>query len=302
MFLFQVLSNIDKLVAFVPEQKVPETIPPGFILQTILVITLIGIVLGGLLAFAAQKFKVEENPLIEKVEDILPKGQCGACGFAGCKGYAEAVVLKEEIPANLCIPGGKNTAKVVADITGKKMEETVKMTTCLKCAHDADKAAPMKYKYDGIIDCAACNLFQQGFLECAYGCLGLGSCARACPFGAIEMKNSRPSISPEHCVGCGICVKTCPRKCLEVLPQDIIVHCNCNNPGKGPAVKKICPSGCIGCGLCAKKCPHSLITMENNLPVVQYEKCPRDCPMPCIEKCPTGAIAPLKKVEEKLAT
>lgn len=302
MLVMQVLSTVDKLVAFVPEQKVPETIPHAFLGETVLVITLIGLVLGGLLAFAAGKFKVEENPLIEKVEDVLPKGQCGACGFAGCRGYAEAVALKEAVPANLCIPGGEKTATQVAVITGKSLGETVKVAARLKCTAEAATGAPMKFRYEGIADCAACNLFQGGCSECAYGCLGFGSCARACPFGAIEMKDGRPAISAERCTGCGICVRTCPRQCIEILPQKCMVRCRCNNPGKGSEVKKMCPSACIGCGLCAKKCPHSLITMENNLPVIQCEKCPPDCPMPCAEKCPTGALSPQKEPAQKAAS
>ncbi len=290
--IFNVVAQVDRLVAFVPEQKVPEEMSHNFLLQAILVISIIGIVLGSILAYAARRFAVKENPLIEKVEDVLPKGQCGACGFAGCRGYAEAVATKEDVAANLCIPGGEKTTRQVASLTNKKLEETIRKRAALRCTASSARGAAKKYLYHGIQDCLASSILLQGPSECHHGCLGLGSCQRACPYGAIEMRDERPQVDRELCVGCGLCVKACPRKCLELIPDASLVHCACNNRGKGTPLKKLCPSACIGCGLCAKACPQKIITMEDNLPVIEYVKCPVECPMPCIEKCPTKAILP----------
>jgi Na+-translocating ferredoxin:NAD+ oxidoreductase subunit B len=294
-----IMGNVGRLVAFVPEQRIPEEISHNFLLQAILVIALIGIVLGAVLAYGAWRFAVRENPLIEKVEDALPKGQCGACGFAGCRGYAEAVVNEPEVSPDLCIPGGEKTSREVAELTDKKAEKTVKVTSALRCVGDAEKGAPRKYIYSGIQDCFACHILLQGPFECQYCCLGLGNCQRACPHGALSMREGRPSIDRELCIGCGLCVKSCPRKCLEMVPQESLVHCSCNNPGKGGPLRKMCPSACIGCGLCAKNCPQKLIAMIGNLPVIEHMKCPGDCPMPCIDKCPTHAIAPFAQKEPK---
>ena len=136
------MTTLYSILAFVPEQKIPETIPEGFVVYTILVLTILGLVFGIILAYAAKKFRVEENPLIEEVEEVLPRGQCGACGYAGCRSYAEAVADKPEVEPNLCTPGGNKVTKKVAEITGKAAEERLKLTVSLRCAPDRAGRSP----------------------------------------------------------------------------------------------------------------------------------------------------------------
>jgi RnfABCDGE-type electron transport complex B subunit len=260
------------------------------VVQVVIVLSALGLVLGWGIALAAKRFAVHEDPLIEKVDDVLPKGQCGACGYAGCRAYAEAVVTDKEVSASLCVPGGEDVAAKVAQLTGKMLGAVVKRVSALKCTADVSKAARSRYVYKGIETCAAASLVQGGPSMCGHSCLGFGDCEKACPFNAIIMKDGRPSIDREACTGCGICVKICPRMSLTLLPADALVHVYCHNPAKGAAKRKLCPSACLGCAVCFKACPFKVITMKDNLAHVDWQACPPDCPRPCLEKCPTASI------------
>ncbi|MFP4497780.1 MAG: RnfABCDGE type electron transport complex subunit B [Vulcanimicrobiota bacterium] len=250
----------------------------------------VGAVLGAGLAAAAQIFHVEVDPKISEVNEALPGINCGACGYAGCGQYAEKVVEDSQVPANLCIPGGDKTAKKIADITGKSAVPAQKKVSILRCTLDEKTGAPNKYSYHGVEDCAAVEMLHKGEYTCPFACAGLGNCARACPVDAITMIDGRPHIDAEKCTGCGVCVKICPRDVLSlaVHPGRVVVHCrNTRSPREK---RKICPSACIGCSLCMRNCPYEAIKMENFLPVIDHNKCPEDCPRPCIDKCPTAAI------------
>ena len=146
----------------------------------------VGAFFGIVLAIANKKFAMEVNPLIPEVEDVLPKGQCGACGFAGCAKYAEAVVLDPDVPPNLCVPGRAEVAAKVAELTGKKAEETEPRYAHLKC-RGTKTAKAAAYNYQGVPDCGAAKLLQGGPNACKFGCIGFGNCVRACPFGALSM-------------------------------------------------------------------------------------------------------------------
>jgi len=260
------------------------------ILTVIVILAGIGLVAGLGLALAARFYAVKEDPRVEEVEDILPKGQCGACGFAGCKGYAEAVVEEPDVPPTLCIPGGERIAQMIARITGKRAVEVEKKISVQLCTPYRSKAAGDKFLYKGVADCTAASLLMGGQSLCQFSCLGFGDCARNCPFHAIEMVDGRPWINADKCTGCGICVRICPRSSLKLITASSLVHVFCRNTDKGSLKCKICKAACIGCGICAKTCPYNVIVIESNLAKVDYSRCPNDCPMPCVEKCPTGAI------------
>lgn len=250
----------------------------------------VGVLMGSGLAAAAQIFKVEIDPKISEATEALPGINCGACGYAGCSSYAEAVATDPEVPVNLCAPGGEKASTKLAKITGKASGSAVKMVAILRCVQDQSKAAPQKYKYHGVEDCAAVAAMHNGASICPFACVGLGTCERACPVNAISMINGRPVVDPDKCVACGICVKVCPRDVLTLAPYPGRVQVYCRNTNPPKVKRKMCPSACIGCSICQKKCPHDAIEMKDSVAVVHHEKCPPDCPRPCVEKCPTKAI------------
>lgn len=257
----------------------------------LVVMTCVGLIFGFVLAYANKKFAIEVNPLIHIVEDALPKGQCGACGYAGCAAYAEAVVLNPDVPPNLCVPGKAPVAKIVGDLTGKAAPEMEPRVAHVKCAGSVDKAVKV-YNYSGIQDCFAASLMQGGQKACQHGCLGFGNCAKACPFGALSMgENGLPIVNLKKCTGCGKCETICPKHVIEMVPVGAHVNVNCNSKDKGAQARKACTVSCLGCGICSKNCPHGAIKIENNLAVVDSHICYEKCTEPtCTAKCPTKAI------------
>jgi RnfABCDGE-type electron transport complex B subunit len=271
--------------------------------MVVVVMTVIGLVFGLILAYANKVFSIEVNPLIHIVEDILPKGQCGACGYAGCMAYAEAVVNDPNVSPSLCIPGKKPIADMVADLTGKKAAEVEPQVAQIKCASPISQSAK-KYNYVGVEDCVAASLVMGGPKGCQYGCMGFGTCANNCPFDALSMNEAGlPVVDEAKCTGCGKCAQVCPKDVIAMAPIGAHVGVLCNSKDKGAAAKKVCSIPCIGCGLCAKACGYNAIKMENNLAVVDSKICIEQCNNPtCLAKCPTGAIAPLTDEVKKQAT
>jgi Na+-translocating ferredoxin:NAD+ oxidoreductase RNF subunit RnfB len=255
---------------------------------TLIFLASIGALFGLGLAFAAKKFLVKVNPKVEQVMDVLAHAHCGACGYAGCEQYAEAVVKNPDVPPNLCIPGGKRTCEAVARITGKKAEAIEPHFARIMCQGDRSHSV-RKFTYEGIDDCRAVILAGGGDKACRYGCLGYGTCEKVCPFGAITMTEDRlPSIDINKCTGCRKCESACPTKVIEVLPASKQVLVTCHSKDKGVDTKKNCQVGCIACGICAKVCPFDAPTIENNLSRIDINKC-RVCGL-CVQKCPTKAI------------
>ena len=259
-------------------------------LMIIAVLVGVGTFFGIILALADRKFALEVNPLIHEVEDVLPKGQCGACGYAGCAKYAEAVVEDESVPPNLCVPGKAAVAAKVAELTGKKAEAAEPKYAQLKC-RGTKTAAAIAARYEGVPDCAAAKLVQGGPKACKYGCIGFGNCVRACPFGALSMGgDGLPVVDKAICTGCGKCVSICPQAILVLQSFAAPVQVTCSSHDKGPAAKKNCTNACIGCGLCMRSCPHGAIKIDRFLAAADTEIC-KTCEEPaCLAKCPTGAI------------
>ncbi len=248
----------------------------------------IGAVFGIGLAFAAKKFAVKEDPRVDQVSDVLAHAHCGACGYPGCRQYAEQVVLDPDVKPTLCTPGGAATAEAVARITGKVMEQTEPKIARVFCQGGCSKSV-RRFKYEGVKDCKAAILASGGDKACIYGCLGYGSCFRACPFGAITMNEENlPVIDPVKCTACGVCAQTCPINVIEILPMAKEVLVSCHSKDKGPLTKKNCQTGCIACGLCVKTCPFNAAKVDNFLSRIDLDKC-RVCGL-CVRKCPTNAI------------
>ena len=248
-----------------------------------------GVIFGIALALAAKRFAVQIDPRVEKVKDQLAHAHCGACGYAGCEQYAEAVVNKPEVAPNLCIPAGAKAAEAVALITGKKAEIREPQFARIMCQGSNSKSR-RKFKYEGVIDCRAAVLAGGGDKSCANGCLGYGTCSRVCPFGAITMsEEGLPVVDITKCTGCRKCEQACPKKVIEVLPASRMVLVTCHSRDKGGDTRKNCDIGCIACGICVKVCPFDAPSVQNNFSRIDINKC-KVCGL-CVAKCPTKAIS-----------
>lgn len=258
---------------------------------TLIFLAGIGAIFGIGLAFAAKRFSVQIDPRVEQVKDVLAHAHCGACGYAGCEQYAEAVVNNPDVAPNLCTPAGAKGAEAVALITGKKAEVREPIFSRIMCQGGATKSQK-RYRYEGVQDCRAAVLAGGGDKSCIYGCLGYGTCATVCPFNAITMSDDHlPVVDIVKCTGCRKCETACPKKVIEVLPASKAVLVACHSKDKGGDTRKNCQIGCIACGICVKVCPFDAPGIDKNLSRINLEKC-RVCGL-CVSKCPTKAIADL---------
>ena len=292
----QVLSRAlsifaNKLVPLVgAEGPVDPTgiVPMSTVYLTLIVLAGLGIVFGVALALVASRFVVKVDPKVEQVRETLPGANCGACGFAGCMGYAEAVVGNPDVAVNLCAPGKSAVAEKIAVITGKKAEKMDPKIARVFC-QGGTSLSQRKFIYTGVQDCTAAVLAAGGDKSCEYGCLGYATCMRACPFDAITMSaDNLPIINPEKCTACGKCVAACPKQVIELAKASKAVVISCHSRDKGVDVKKKCQVGCIACGICVRTCPVDAIKIDNNLARIDHDKC-IVCGL-CVKKCPTSAI------------
>ncbi|MDS4016468.1 MAG: electron transport complex subunit RsxB [Candidatus Accumulibacter sp.] len=158
-------------------------------IASLAIMALGAIVLGAALGYASIKFKVEGDPLVEKIDAILPQTQCGQCGYPGCKPYAEAI-SSGEAEINLCPPGGMDGVRKLADLLGREVKPLV---------------AEEKPKQVAIID--------------EQTCIGCTLCIQACPVDAIvgAAKQMHTIIGP-LCTGCELCIPPCPVECIRMEP------------------------------------------------------------------------------------
>jgi Na+-translocating ferredoxin:NAD+ oxidoreductase subunit B len=246
----------------------------------------IGLTAAVALGVAAKKFAVETDPRELAVLETLPGANCGACGYPGCGGYAKMVVSGDKLAA-ACPPGGQAVMEKIANIMGFAPITAEPQVAVVRCQGDNSKSR-FKYNYIGVVDCVAAQKIADGPKTCPGGCLGLGTCARICPFGAIEMTPENLAvISREKCTGCGKCVATCPRLVIALAPLDATTHVLCNSHDKGALIRKYCDIGCIGCQICKKNAPDAYV-IEDFLARVVYEN--HQEAGPGIEKCPTKCI------------
>ncbi len=260
------------------------------LLIPISVISGLGLAFGLGLSYASKVFEVKVDERIGKVREMLPGANCGACGFSGCDGLAEAIV-NEGAPASRCPVGGVATANAISDYMGVD-EGAVDVKVARVICQGTCANVETKYDYSGIEDCNAANALSAGMSACSYGCLGLGSCARACPFDAITIEEGVARINTDKCTGCSNCVAQCPKGIIKMIPVLSGYTVVCANHDKGVIARKNCKVGCIACQKCARVCPSSAITVSDNLAVIDPEKCTNcgECVTVCPQKCITNSM------------
>jgi RnfABCDGE-type electron transport complex B subunit len=273
------------------------------ILTAVISVSAIGAILAALLCVTSKLMHVKIDERQGQLMESLPGVNCGVCGYPGCSGFAVALISGEAKP-NLCTPGGSDLLEKISAIMGVDTGSIEAKTAVVRCKGDIN-ARQKKMEYKGIQTCEAAKAFFGGDNSCTFGCLGYGDCQIVCPTDAICMTDGLARIITQLCTGCNLCVKACPKKLISIEKANIPLFVACKNTEKGAVTRKKCSSGCIACTKCVKVCcecskdnlqsgegsPVTAITMENNLAVIDYEKC-CDCGK-CVDVCMTKCITPL---------
>ena len=276
------------------------------VITAAIIMTGLGVVFAGILATADHFLKVEEDPRLEGVENLLPGNNCGACGEPGCSAFAAKLVGGGTAPSGCTVNTAGNTA-LIANLLGIDAGTREKQVARLRCAGGEGLANELA-SYEGISSCMAAVLVDGGGRSCTYGCLGLGDCGDACTFNAIIMNwEGLPQVNPDLCTACGDCVDACPLDLFTVIPLSHELFVQCSSPLTGEEARSRCSVACDACGRCAADSLPGVVEMENGLPVVRYDldKKPEQR---ATWRCPTGAIVwiegeqfakPLTKISEE---
>ena len=275
----------------------------NIILFTLCVLVTLGVVSAVFLYIVAQKFKVYEDPRIDLVNDELPAANCGGCGYAGCRAFAEALVEADDISSLYCPVAGNAVMMKIAQILGKTVDAKEPQVAVVRCSGSLERR-PRTSVYDGATSCAIQQALYSGDNDCPYGCLGCGDCAVSCKFDALAMDTATglPVVNDANCTACGACIKACPRSIIEMRHKDRKnrkIYISCVNKDKGGIARKYCAVACTGCSKCAKACTFNAITIENHLAYIDAKAC-KLC-RKCAPECATNAVLELNFPPRKTA-
>jgi len=262
--------------------------------MSILIATLalgcLGAAFAALLAVFFRRFAVTVDPKTERILAALPGSNCGACGFVGCAGMADAL-LAGQAEAGGCVAGGEAVAKALGEIMGVEVATGPRKVAFVACQGGQSRCG-IRFRYIGVEDCQAAALQFGGNKACTYGCLGLGSCVRVCPFDAIHVNDDGVAVvDRDKCKACKKCIAACPKRIISLVPASQQVLVACSNLDRGRRAKDVCATACTACKICEKNCPEQAIVVTNNLAVIDYEKCRQHAV--CVAKCPQMSILDL---------
>jgi NADPH-dependent glutamate synthase beta subunit-like oxidoreductase/NAD-dependent dihydropyrimidine dehydrogenase PreA subunit len=261
-----------------------------------------GLVAGIGLGIASRIFYVWEDPKVLTIADELPGANCGGCGQAGCAAAAEAVVAGRA-PVDLCVVGGFAVALAVGRIMGQKVEKKEPKFSWTSCIYGVGEADPI-YVYNGATDCRAAVQLYGGSKLCPIGCIGLGSCVKACQFDALRMgDNNLPIVNNDNCVACGACVKVCPKNIITLTSATQRIISEYTTDECTAPCQRTCPTGINIRGYIQEisngNYERALLTIKEKCPLPLI--CGYICPAPCEFECRRKhvdegvAINPLKR-------
>jgi Na+-translocating ferredoxin:NAD+ oxidoreductase RNF subunit RnfB len=258
------------------------------VLIAAIIMTGMGVAFAVLLATADHFLKVEEDPRLEEVEELLPGNNCGACGEPGCQAFAAKLVNSEVTPGT-CTVSSEEALVQIADFLGVEVGAGEKRVARLKCAGGEGLVGELA-AYRGISSCRGAVLVDGGGQACTWGCLGLGDCEQACTFDAITMNwEGLPTVSVDACTACGDCVDVCPLDLFTLEPLANKLFVQCNSPLTGDDARLRCAVACDACGRCAADAPPGVIEIVDGLPVINWDHEQKPTQR-ATWRCPTGAI------------
>ena len=258
------------------------------VIGSVSILSGVGLVFAILIALAYWRLRVYEDPRIDAVTAMLPGANCGACGFPGCRNFAEQAVLGKVKPAACNVINAEGAA-AIAKYLGVEVGEANRRVARLLCAGGKDVAV-QEAEYRGLQTCAAAASVAGGGKACAWGCLGYGDCGTACTFGAITMlPNGLPRVDIALCTACGDCVDACPKGLFQILPLDQKLLVQCRSLIEGDEALEACQVACTSCGKCVVDAAPGLISIASGVAVVNYDKNALGDPS-ATRRCPTGAI------------
>lgn len=263
------------------------------LLSNILVLCALAVLSAVILYATSKRYAVAGNPQADEIFEVLPHANCGACGYAGCRDFADkcAAASGDEFAGMRCPVGGNKVMQKIAGIKGLSAGRQERTCAVLRC-NGTCQNAPDKTAYTGQKSCRVAAMVMSGGSGCPDGCLRFGDCVKVCKFGALSLdeKTGLPVIDYLKCTSCGACVKRCPRGLFEIRPiaDNSLVYVACRNHQKGAVARKNCTAACIACGKCAKINPQ--ITVENNLAYIPATVAPREFGEELANGCPVKAI------------
>jgi RnfABCDGE-type electron transport complex B subunit len=253
----------------------------------VILVVVIGLIAGIILTIASKVFFVPVDETVARLSEVLPGANCGACGYAGCDDYANALGNDHSLSPSLCPVGGAEVASAIASVLGVEATAAEPKVAFVKCKGTINNTKTIM-DYKGIQTCASAKNFFGGNKACAHGCMGLADCVSVCAYDAIKICDGVAVVDREACVGCGMCEKACPNNVIMMGEKKKLVYVACNSTAPGAKTRKVCSVGCIGCKKCEKVCKFDAITIENNLATIHLDKC-KNCGL-CEKECPTNAI------------
>lgn len=238
------------------------------------------------------------NPEVDRLLAILPGHDCGLCGVPTCRSYARVLSEGNGDPA-LCAPGGQGVERALREALGGKREYPLRAV--VRCGGSTELNDPL-FQYDGAADCHAATMLYGGPKSCLDACIGLGSCIKACPLGAIRLAGGLAVVDPDRCTGCGACLEVCPTGVIALAPADALWYVACNSRRKAEEKLAACRVPCTGCAECVRRSASWEFSLEGNLAKASTTQGEggEERFADCAEGCPTGAI--VKAGEEKKAS